>query len=380
MVDGRKRAELLLARYQADHGAFPETIAFVLWGTDNMKSEGAPIAQVLALLGAAPRFDAVGRLCGARLIPLAQLGRPRVDVVLTVSGIFRDLLPLQVKLLAEACYLAASADEPVEQNCVRRHALATMAETGVSMEQAALRVFSNADGAYGSNVNLLVETGKFEHEDELADQFVARKSFAYGVSGRPTAAPELMRRALAGTSLAFQNIDSVELGATDIDQYVESLGGMARVITQAQGAPPPTYMGDHTGREGKVRTLREQVALETRTRMLNPKWFEAQLATGYEGVRNLAGHMTTTFGWSATGGADAVPQWVYQDIGETFVLDAEMRARLARLNPNAALAMSQRLLDATDRGYWSPDQDTLERLRDATAELEDRLEGVYVNG
>ncbi len=379
MVDGRTRAELLIARYRQDTGAFPETIAFVLWGTDNMKTEGAPIAQVLALLGAAPRFDAVGRLCGARLIPLAQLGRPRVDVVLTLSGIFRDLLPLQVKLLAEACLLAASADEPVEQNFVRKHTLATMAETGVSLEEAALRVFSNADGAYGSNVNLLVETGKFEHEDELADQFVARKSFAYGVKGRPVAAPALMQRALAGTSLAFQNIDSVELGATDIDQYVESLGGMARVIAKAQGAPPPTYMGDHTGREGKVRSLREQVALETRTRMLNPKWFEAQLATGYEGVRNLAGHMTTTFGWSATGGTEAVPQWVYQDIGETFVLDAAMRERLARLNPNAALAMSQRLLEATDRGYWSPDADTLDRLRDATAELEDRLEGVYVS-
>jgi magnesium chelatase subunit H len=378
MRDGLTRASLLIDRYRADHGAMPETIAFVLWGTDNMKSEGAPIAQVLALLGAAPRFDAVGRLCGARLIPLEALGRPRIDVVLTLSGIFRDLLPLQVKLLAEACWLAASADEPIEQNFVRKHALETVAATGVSLEEAALRVFSNADGAYGSNVNLLVETGQFEHEDELADQFVARKSFAYGVKGRPVAAPALMKRALAGTSMAFQNLDSVELGTTDIDQYVESLGGMARVIAKEQGGPPPTYLGDHTGRDGKVRSLREQVALETRTRMLNPKWFEAQLQTGYEGVRNLAGHMTTTFGWSATGGADAVPQWVYQDIGETFVLDAAMRERLAQLNPQAALGMSQRLLDATTRGYWTPDSDTLDRLRDATAELEDRLEGVYV--
>jgi magnesium chelatase subunit H len=379
MRDGLTRAALLVERYQNDHdGATPETIAFVLWGTDNMKSEGAPIAQVLALLGAAPRFDAVGRLCGARLIPLDTLGRPRIDVVLTLSGIFRDLLPLQVKLLAEACFLAASADEPIEQNFVRKHALETVAATGVSLAEAALRVFSNADGAYGSNVNLLVETGAFQNEDELADQFVARKSFAYGVSGRPVAAPALMKRALAGTSMAFQNLDSVELGTTDIDQYVESLGGMSRVIAKEQGAPPPTYLGDHTGREGKVRSLREQVALETRTRMLNPKWFEAQLVNGYEGVRNLSGHVTTTFGWSATGGVEAVPQWVYQDIGETFVLDAAMRERLAQLNPQAALGMSQRLLEATNRGYWTPDADTLDRLKEATAELEDRLEGVYV--
>jgi magnesium chelatase subunit H len=378
-LEGRKRAQTLLDRVTADGAPFPETVAFVLWGTDNMKSEGTPIAQVLALMGAAPRFDAVGRLCGARLVPLEQLGRPRVDVVVTLSGIFRDLLPLQVKLLAEAASLAAAADEPVDQNFIRKHSLEHAAKLGCSLEEASLRVFSNQDGAYGSNVNLLVESGKWEDEDELAEQFVRRKCYAYGAKEGATARPELMKLALGGAALSFQNIDSVELGATDIDQYVESLGGMNRAIVREKGgAAVPVYMGDNTGSgEGKVRTLQEQVALETRTRMLNPKWYEAQLASGYEGVRNLAGHVSTTLGWSATAGA--VPQWVYTEVSQTFVLDSAMRERLAQLNPNAAQGMTQRLLEATDRGYWSPDAATLEALRQANEELEDRLEGVYAN-
>jgi len=375
LLDGRTRADALLARHLADGHAYPETVAFVLWGTDNMKTEGAPIAQVLALMGAVPRFDAVGRLAGARLLPLETLGRPRIDVVCTLSGIFRDLLPLQVKLIAEAAWLAAQADEPEDRNFIRKHALAHQAALGCDLETAALRVFSNADGAYGSNVNLLVDTGQWESEDELAEQFVRRKSHAYGVKPGARPMPELMQRALGGADIAFQNLDSVELGATDIDQYVESLGGMNRVITRAKGCDVPVYLGDHTGKEGRIRTLGEQVALETRTRMLNPKWYEAQLAQGYEGARNIAGHVATTLGWSATAGQ--VPEWVYTDITTTFVLDPAMRERLAQANANAAAGMAKRLMEAHDRGYWQPSDEVLAQLREATEELEDRLEGVY---
>ncbi len=377
MLEGRVRADQLLARAVTDTGALPESIAMVLWGTDNMKSEGAPLAQLLALMGVVPRFDSVGRLTGARLVPLEQLGRPRIDVVVTLSGIFRDLLPLQVRLLAEAALLCAQADEPEDRNFIRRHALATMNESGCDMATAALRVFSNADGAYGSNVNLLIDTGKWQSEDELADLFVQRKGFAYGTSGKPVAQPELMKRALRGASMSFQGLDSVDLGATDIDQYVESLGGMTRVMAQQRGEVPAVYVGDFNGAAGKVRSLSEQVELETRTKMLNPRWYESQLEYGYEGVRNISGHMTTTLGWSATGGADTVPQWVYTEVSKTFVLDQQMRDRLARLNPDAASGLAQRLLEANDRGFWAPDDATLDALRDAAADLEDRLEGVH---
>ena len=376
--EGRKQADALLARFVADGNDLPATVGLVLWGTDNMKSEGAPIALALALMGAVPRFDSMGRLAGARLLPLATLGRPRVDVVISLSGVFRDLFPLQTRLLAEAALLAAGADEPDDANYVRRHARAGQRELGCDLETAALRVFSNAEGAYGSNVNLVIDTGQWKDEDELADVWVKRKSFAYAASGASSAAPELMRRALGTVALSYQNLDSVELGATDIDQYVDSLGGLARAAQKERGpaaGAAPTYMGDCTTGAARVRTLTEQVALEARTRTLNPKWYEAQLAHGYEGARNIASRAGTTLGWSATTGG--VDKWVYDGMAATFILDPEMRRRMAAANPSAAAGMAGRLLEATDRGYWKADDATLEALREAAAELEDRLEGVY---
>lgn len=375
VLEGKARADLLLRRYHDDTGAYPESVAVVLWGSDNMKSEGTPLAQALALIGAVPRFDSVGRLSGARLIPLSQLRRPRVDVVVSVSGIFRDLLPLQIRLIAEAALLAAQTEEPEEENFVRKHALATMRETGCDLATAALRVFGNDDGAYGSNVNLMVDAGTWTQEDELADLFAKRKGYAYGVDGRASARPGMLAGALRHAELSFQNIDSIELGTMDIDQYVESLGGLHRLLERSRGATVPVYVGDHTGTEGRVRQLSEQVAFETRTRTLNPKWYEAQLKAGYEGVRNLASRVTTAVGWSAT--AKSVPEWVYRDVARTFVLDPEMRDRLARLNLTAASGMATRLLEATDRGFWTPDEETLAALRGAAEELEDRVEGIY---
>ena len=374
LQDGAAQAERLLAAHAASGAAPPETIALVLWGADSIKSEGGPIAQALALLGARPRRDSYGRVCGAELIPLAQLGRPRIDVLATLSGIFRDLLPLQTQMLAEAAWLAASAEEPPEQNFVRKHALAYQAARGCDLETAALRVFSNAEGAYGANVNQLIDAGCWNAEEELADAFEARKSFAYSRNGKPRAEHAVLSAALAHVDLAYQNLDSVELGVTTIDHYVDTLGGISRAVTRAKGAAAPVYVGDQTQGEAKVRTLAEQVALETRTRMLNPRWYEGLLQHGYEGVRQIEAQVTNTMGWSATTGA--VDAWVYQRISETYVLDPAMRARLAALNPKASARMANRLLEATERNYWRPDAATLAALRAAGDELEDRLEGL----
>jgi magnesium chelatase subunit H len=380
--DGAQQAERLLARHQSDGHAFPESIALVLWGTDNLKSEGAPIAQALALIGAKPRFDGYGRLAGAELIALDQLQRPRVDVMITLSGIFRDLLPLQTKLLAEAAFLAASADEPEDRNFVRKHALAYQREHGGDLETAALRVFGNAEGAYGANVNHLVDSSRWDAENELAEAYTRRKGFAYGRSGRPVKQPELLHAVLKGVELAYQNLESVELGVTSVDTYFDTLGGISRAVQRAKGADAttaPVYIGDQTKGDlgsGTVRTLSEQVALETHTRMLNPKFFEALLDHGYEGVRHLEAHVTNTFAWSATTGQ--VQPWVYQRISETFVLDEEMRQRIATLNPAAANKVANRLLEAQRRNYWQPDAQTLAALERASEELEDRLEGVFV--
>jgi len=376
--DGAKQAQLLLDTHSAAGNPLPESIAMVLWGSDNLKNEGAPIAQALALMGALPRFDSYGRIAGATLIPLAELGRPRVDVVITLSGIFRDLMPLQIKLLAEAAWLAASAEnEPLDQNWIRKHALAYQQEHGCTLETASLRVYGNAEGAYGSNVNNLVESSQWTDEGELAETYTRRKGFAYGRSGRAVQQTALLRTVLADVQLTYQNLDSVELGVTTVDNYFDTLGGITQAVKVAKGgATPPVYIGDQTKGDGAVRSLKDQVALETRTRMLNPKWYEGMLEHGYEGVRQIEVHVTNTMGWSATTGQ--VQPWVYKELTETFLLDPEMRDRLARLNPTASARVANRLIEASERNYWQPDAATLEALRRAGEELEDRLEGVFV--
>lgn len=371
MQDGARQAAELLRT----HDTLPKTVALVLWGSDNIKSNGGPIAQALTLMGAVPRFDTHGRLCGADLVSLETLGRARIDVVMTLSGIFRDLLPLQTKLLADAALQCALSDEPLDMNPIRAHALAFAAANDCDMETAALRVFSNAEGAYGSNVNQLVDSSAFEDDGDLADAYQARKSFAYGTDGTATKQAALLQDTLQHVELAYQNLESVELGVTTVDHYFDTLGGIAAAVKRAKGgADAPIYIGDQTRGGAKVRTLREQVALETRARSLNPKFYEPLLKHGHEGVRQIEAHITNTIGWSATTGK--VDAWVYQELSETFVLDDAMRKRLSDLNPQASMRMANRLLEASDRDYWAPDHDTLAALQNAADAIEDRLEGI----
>jgi magnesium chelatase subunit H len=374
MADGARQADRLLAKHLSAGFRLPEAIAMVLWGADTLKTEGGPIGHALALMGAAPRFDGYGRLAGARLLPVESLGRPRIDVVITLSGIFRDLLPLQTKLLAEASFLAASAEEPVDRNFIRKHALRYAEANGCDLESASLRVFSNAEGAYGANVNQMIDTGVWGEGSELGEAFARRKCFAYGRDGASSAQPALMRTMMSSVDLAFQNLESIDAGVTTLDQYFDGLGGIARLSGRTGDGELPVYIGDETQGDGKVRTLSEQVQLETRTRMLNPKWYEGMLAHGYEGVRQIESALTNTFGWSATNGA--VPEWVYEKVTRTYLLDETMRRRLAEANPRAAMRMANRLLEAHDRKFWSPDPEALDALRRAGEEIEDRLEGI----
>lgn len=371
MEDGALQAAELLRT----HEVLPKTVALVLWGSDNIKSNGGPIAQALALMGATPRFDTHGRLCGADLVPLEALGRARIDVVMTLSGIFRDLLPLQTKLLADAALKCAEANEPLDMNPIRAHALKFMQSNGCDMQTAALRVFSNAEGAYGSNVNQLVDSSAFEDDGDLADAYQSRKSFAYGVDGEASKQADLLQDTLSNVELAYQNLESVELGVTSVDHYFDTLGGIAAAVKRAKnGVETPVYIGDQTRGGAKVRSLQEQVSLETRARSLNPKFYEPLLKHGYEGVRQIEAHITNTVGWSATTGK--VDPWIYQELSETFVLDDVMRKRLADLNPQSSMRMANRLLEASDRDYWTPDSETLAALQNAADAIEDRLEGI----
>ena len=376
VMEGAKQAEKLLERIKFDQGSFPESVAIVLWGTDNLKTEGCPIAQALWLMGAKPRFDSYGRLAGAELVSLEVLGRPRIDIMVTLSGIFRDLLPLQIKTLAEAALKAASTNEPEEQNFIRAHALKYMRENECDIETASLRVFGNCDGAYGSNINFMIDQGAWEQEDELAEAYTRRKGFAYGTNGKPVRQEALMQSIMSGVDVAYQNLDSVEVGVTTIDTYFDTLGGISRAVKKAKGATKeaPIYIGDNTKGEGVVRSLTEQVSLETRTRVLNPKWYEGMLDNGYEGVRQIEAHLTHTLGWSATTGQ--VQPWVYEEMTKTFIMDPEMRSRLSDLNPTASARVVNRLLEASRRKYWKPNDQILSVLEKAGQDLEDKIEGI----
>ena len=220
----------------------------------------------------------------------------------------------------------------------------------------------------------MIDASTWDNEDELADSFERQKGFAYGRNGRAQSQGAILKSALAGVDFAYQNLESVELGVTTIDHYVDGLGGISRSITRAKGEAAPIYISDQTQGSGRVRSLNEQVALETRTRTLNPAWYEGMLKHGGEGVRQIESQVTNCMGWSATTGQ--VDPWVYQRMTETYVLDAEMRQRMAALNPKASLRVANRLLEASERHYWSPDEATLAALRAATDEIEDALEGV----
>lgn len=373
VAEGAKQARQLL-HAAAQDDVLPSTIAMVLWGTDTLKTGGVTVGQALALMGAKPRFDSYGRLAGAELISLEELGRPRIDVLMTISGIFRDLLPKQIQLLAEAAYLCVCSDEPHEQNPIRAHAFAFMAEHNVQLETAALRVFGNAEGAYGANVNHLVDNGRWDDERELGEMFAQRRCFAYGRNGEPVKQAELFSSALANVDMTFQNLDSIELGITSLEHYVDSLGGIGRAVENVRGCVVPTYVGDHTQGRGAIRTLEQQVSLETRSRMLNPRWHDAMLEHGYEGVHQIEHHITNTMGWSATTGQ--VAPWVYRELSETYLLDEEMRNKLASLNPKASAKLANRLIEAQERNYWSPSESMLAAIEKASEALEDRLEGV----
>ncbi len=195
------------------------------------------------------------------------------------------------------------------------------------------------------------------------------------MDGKCAANPDLLKQALADVEIAYQNLESVELGVTTVDHYFDTLGGISRAVKRARGGEEAAvYIGDQTRGTAKVRTLKDQVALETRSRSLNPKFFEGLLKHGAEGVRQIEAQVTNTMGWSATTGQ--VDHWVYQRISETFVLDEEMRKRIADLNPTASSRMANRLLEASDRNYWSPDEDMLAALQDAADQIEDQMEGI----
>lgn len=357
-------------------GQFPESIAFTLWGTDNIKTYGESLAQVLALVGVRPVADSLGRVNKVELIPLEELGRPRVDVVVSCSGVFRDLFINQMNLMDRGIKMAAEADEPLEMNFVRKHALEQAEEMNISLREASARVFSNSAGSYSANVGLAIENGGWEDETQLQDQFLTRKGFAFNADkpGMMEAQADLFKAALKNVDVTFQNLDSSEISITDVSHYYDSDPTKVVQGLRDDKKKPMSLMADTTTANAQVRTLSETVRLDARTKLLNPKFYEGMLSTGYEGVREIQKRLRNTMGWSATAGE--VDNFVFEDANDTFINDPAMQQKLLDTNPNAFRDMVTTFLEANGRGYWDTSEENIERLQELYAEVEDRIEGV----
>jgi magnesium chelatase subunit H len=372
---GRAIARQLIAQHQQEHGqkpdSYPETIAVMLWGLDAIKTKGESLGILLELVGAEPIKEGTGRIVRYELIPLAQLGRPRIDVLANLSGIFRDSFANILELLDDLFARAAAADEPIEQNFIRKHALELQAQ---GVENPSARLFSNPAGDFGSLVNDRVNDGNWESGDELAQTWRSRNAFSYGRRDRGQARPEVLDRLLATTERIVQEIDSVEYGLTDIQEYYANTGALKRAAEQRQQRPVTASFVESFGKNTQPRDLNSLLRLEYRTKLLNPKWAEAMAAQGSGGAFEISQRMTALLGWSGT--TDFADRWVYDGAAETYALDRAMADRLRRANPEAFRNIIGRLLEANGRGFWAADESVVSQLQALYDETDATLEGV----
>ncbi|MEV0763438.1 cobaltochelatase subunit CobN [Nocardia sp. NPDC050435] len=371
---GQAMADSLLARYLADHGEYPRSVGLSVWGTSAMRTSGDDIAEVLALLGVRPVWDeASRRVTTLEVIPLAELDRPRVDVTVRISGFFRDAFPHVLALLDDAVRLVAELDEPAESNYVRAHAQSDLAEHG-DPRRATTRIFGSKPGTYGAGLLQLIDSKSWRTDDDLAQVYTAWGGFAYGrdLDGAPAA--EDMRTAYKRIAVAAKNTDTREHDIADSDDYFQYHGGMVATVRALTGKNPEAYIGDSTRPDAvRTRTLSEETSRVFRARVVNPRWLEAMRRHGYKGAFEMAATVDYLFGYDAT--TDVVADWMYEKLTESYVFDDVNRKFMEQSNPWALHGITERLLEAAERGMWSaPEQETLDRLRQVYLETEGELE------
>ncbi|MFI6264913.1 cobaltochelatase subunit CobN [Micromonospora sp. NPDC051006] len=369
-------ADSLLARHLADTGAYPRSVGLTVWGTSAMRTQGDDIAEVLALLGCRPTWDDRSRrVTGVEVVPLPELGRPRIDVTVRISGFFRDAFPHVVALLDDAVRQVAALDEPAEQNFVRAHVAADVAEHG-DERRATARIFGSKPGAYGAGLLPLIDARNWRSDADLAEVYAVWGGYAYGrgLDGREARAD--MERSFARIAVAVKNQDTREHDIVDSDDYFQYHGGMVAMVRHLTGAAPAAYVGDSAmPHDVRTRTLGEETRRVFRARVVNPKWIAAMRRHGYKGAFELAATVDYLFGYDATAGV--VDDWMYEHLAAAYVFDPATREFLEESNPWALRGITERLLEAADRRLWAePDPATLERLRETylvtEGDLEDR--------
>ena len=369
-------ADSLIARHLADTGQYPASVGLTVWGTSAMRTQGDDIAEVLALLGCRPIWDdASRRVTGFEVLALAELGRPRIDVTVRISGFFRDAFSHVISLLDDAVTAVAALDEPAEQNFVRAHVANDLAEHG-DQRRATLRIFGSKPGAYGAGLLPLIDAGNWQSNADLAEVYAVWGGYAYGRGVPGIAARADMERSFTRIAVAAKNADTREHDIVDSDDYFQYHGGMVAMVRHLTGQAPAAYIGDSAVPSAvKTRSLAEETQRVFRSRVVNPKWITAMQRHGYKGAFELAATVDYLFGYDATAGV--VQDWMYEQLATSYVFDQDVREFMEKSNPWALRGITERLLEAADRGMWAkPEQETLDRLRDvyltSEGDLEDR--------
>ena len=370
---GREIARKIIDQHFQENGQYPETVAVMLWGLDAIKTKGESLGILLELVGAEPVKEGTGRIVRYELKPLSQLNHPRIDVLGNLSGIFRDSFVNIIELLDDLFQRAADADEPEDKNFVRKHALALKAK---GVENVTARLFSNPAGDFGSLVNDQVVASSWESGDELGDTWQSRNVFSYGRKDKGQARPEVLTQLLDKCDRIVQEIDSVEYGITDIQEYYANTGGLKRAAEKQQGKKVNASFVESFSKDTTPRKLEDLLRMEYRTKLLNPKWAQAMANQGSGGAYEISQRMTALIGWGAT--ADFTDNWVYDQAADTYALDAEMANKLREANPEAFRNIVGRMIEANGRGFWQPDEDKLQKLRELYELSDAEIEGVTV--
>ncbi len=380
---GSAMAEQMVGRYVSDHGVYPRSVGVVLWSTDTMKTGGDDVSYILKLMGLRPVWaDYGGRVTGLEVIPLSELKRPRVDVTVRISGLFRDTFPNLCVMIDDGVRRIAELDEDDEDNYlaanVRRDTVEAI-EKGIPSDrarrEASFRVFGDAPGVYGGGVSELIQTGRWESTADLGEAYLAKGGYVYGRGQAGEARPDIFRKRLSGMDATVKNHNTRAVDMLDMDDDMDYLGGFSAAVEAARGQRPESYMGDSSDTQNlKLRTSREECAFIFRSKIDNPKWLDGLKAHGFAGAKELSKLFDYTMGWSGTSGI--VEQWMYTDLAERFVLDKETREWIKDVNPYAMAAMLARLYEAKKRGFWDPDDEMLSKLKDVYLEFEEKIEEI----
>ncbi|MER7608797.1 cobaltochelatase subunit CobN [Nocardioides sp. NPDC127503] len=371
---GQAMADSLLQRYLDETGDYPTSVGLSVWGTSAMRTSGDDVAEVLALLGVRPEWDeASRRITHLDVIPLAELGRPRIDVTVRISGFFRDAFPHVVSMLDDAVRMVADLDEPAEDNFVRAHTLEDLADHG-DQRRATSRIFGSKPGSYGAGILQVIEAGNWRSDQDLADVYAAWGGFAYGrdLDGAPAA--DDMRANYRRIKVAAKNVDSAEHDIADSDDYFQYHGGMVATVRALTGSEPKAYVGDSTSPDAiKTRTLQEETNRVFRARVVNPRWISAMQRHGYKGAFELAATVDYLFGFDATAGV--VQDWMYEKLAREYVLDETNQEFMRTSNPWALRGIVERLHEAAERGLWeSPDPEVVAAMQEIYLDIEGDLE------